>query len=107
LGRWDKEPVSGYKIEDFDRESFEIFRQEALRHNRMTAKDLELTDLEVMKKLELLTDDGSFTRAAVLTFHRHPERVATGCYTKIGQPNSLMDFATASTASSLNRGFFS
>lgn len=82
--RWDKEPVSGYKIEDFDRESFEIFRQEALRHNRMTAKDLELSDLELMKKLELLTDDGSFTRAAVLTFHRHPERVATGCYTKIG-----------------------
>ena len=82
--RWDGEAVSGYKIKDFDRESFEIFRQEALRHNRMTAKDLEVSDLELLKKLNLLTDDGSFTRAAVMTFHRHPERVATGCYTKIG-----------------------
>ncbi len=82
--RWDAEAESQYTIEDLDRESFEIFRKEAIRHGRMTSEDLAGSDQELLEKLQLLTDDGILKRAAVMTFYRYPEKVAGGSYTKIG-----------------------
>ena len=82
--RWDAEPVSKYTVEDLDRESFEIFRKEALRHGRMTSEDLSCSDLELLERLQLVTDDGQLKRAAIMTFYRYPEKITGGSYTKIG-----------------------
>ena len=82
--RWDAEALPKYTVDDLDRESFEIFRKEALRHGRMTSEDLNGSDSELLERLQLVTDDGQLKRAAVMTFYRYPEKIAGGSYTKIG-----------------------
>lgn len=81
--RWDAVPVDGVWVNDLDKESFDIFRREALRSGRMSKKDLNMTDEELLDNLGLL-DNGKLKRAAVLLFHRNPEKWITGAFIKIG-----------------------
>ncbi len=67
-----------------DKESFDIFRREAIRSKRMTKDDLNMSDAELLDSLDLLKD-GKLTRAAVLLFHRTPQKWMFGTYTKIGK----------------------
>ena len=82
--RWDAVPIDNVSVGDLDIESFEIFRREAVRTERMTRKDLECTNEELLNKLGLIVD-GKLKRAAVLLFYRNPQRFFTGCYVKIGK----------------------
>lgn len=82
--RWDAEPEPYYKAEDLDREAIELFKREALRHGRMTREDLELSNFELMDRLQLVDKDGRLLRAAVMAFYRYPDKIAIGAYTKIG-----------------------
>lgn len=82
--RWDAVPMDNVSIGDLDTESFEIFCREAVRTERMTRKDVECTNVELLDKLGLLVD-GKLKRAAVLLFYRKPQRFFTGCYVKIGK----------------------
>ena len=82
--KWDAVPVEGIAVDDLDRESFEIFRREAVRNGRMTKEDLNISNLELLDHLDLLTD-GKLKRAAVMLFHRKPGRIAAGSYIKIGR----------------------
>lgn len=82
--RWDAVPMDCLRISDLDMESFDIFRKEAVRTGRMTRKDVECTNEELLEKLGLLID-GKLKRAAVLLFYRNPQRLFTGCYVKIGK----------------------
>ena len=80
---WDAVPVDGVEFKDLDKESFDIFRREAKKSGRMTAQDLAMTNKELLDNLNL-TVNGKLTRAAVLLFHRQPERWFCGAYVKIG-----------------------
>ncbi len=80
--QWDAAPVPGVSVEELDRESFDIFRREAVRSHRMEQEDLVMGYTELLDKLGLLTD-GQLTRAAILLFHRNPERVSRGCRVRI------------------------
>lgn len=82
--RWEDVSITGVSADDLDKESFEIFRREALRSKRMTKDDLNMGNGELLDSLGLVTDSG-LKRAAVLLFHRNPEKWVTGCYTKIGK----------------------
>ena len=82
--RWDAVPVDNVAVSDLDIESFEIFRKEAVRTERMTKRDVECSNEELLEKLGLITD-GKLKRAAVLLFYRNPQRLFTGCYVKIGR----------------------
>lgn len=82
--RWDAVPVDSVAVSDLDIESFEIFRKEAVRTERMTKRDVECSNEELLEKLGLITD-GKLKRAAVLLFYRNPQRLFTGCYVKIGR----------------------
>lgn len=82
--RWDAVPIDNLSVPDLDTESFDIFRKEAVRTGRMTRKDVECTNEELLEKLGLLAD-GKLKRAAVLLFYRNPQRLFTGCYVKIGK----------------------
>ncbi len=82
--RWDAVPIDHVSVADLDMESFDIFCREAVRTERMTRKDLECTNEELLYKLGLIVD-GKLKRAAVLLFHRNPQRFFTGCYVKIGK----------------------
>ena len=81
--RWDAVPIDGVMAEDLDKESFDIFRREALRSGRMTKEDLKMSNEELLDNLGL-TENGKLKRAAVLLFHRNPEKWVTGAYIKIG-----------------------
>lgn len=81
--RWEDVIVPGVTAEDLDKESFDIFRREALRNKRMTKADLNMSNGELLDSLKL-TVDGKLKRAAILLFHRNPEKWVSGCYTKIG-----------------------
>ena len=82
--KWDAVPVDNVSVDELDSESFEIFRKEALRSGRMTESDLAMNNAELLDSLGLITN-GKLKRAAVLLFHRHPERWITGSYIKIGK----------------------
>ena len=80
---WDSVPLENVSVEDLDKESFDIFHREAIRSGRMSKDDLKLSNLELLEKLNLL-DGTMLKRAAVLLFHRNPEKWITGAFVKIG-----------------------
>ena len=82
--KWDAAAISNIGIDDLDQESFDIFRREALRSGRMTKEDLDIANVELLEKLDLVVD-GKLKRAGALCFYRKPERVIGGCYVKIGK----------------------
>ena len=84
--RWDAATITNISVKELDQESFEIFRREALRSGRMTKDDLEISNAELLEKLELITE-GKLKRAAALCFYRNPEKVISGCYVKVGKFN--------------------
>jgi len=67
-----------------DKESFNIFCCEALRSGRMTKEDLNIPNIELLDKLDLLVD-GKLKWAGALCFYRNAEKVISGCYVKIGK----------------------
>lgn len=82
--KWETASVSNISIDELDKESFDIFRREALRSGRMSEQDFSVSRQELLDKLGLLTDDGKLARAGALCFYREPEKVIGGCYVKIG-----------------------
>ena len=79
---WDSVPLENVSVEDLDKESFDIFHREAIRSGRMSKDDLKLTNQDLLEKLNLL-DGTLMKRAAVLLFHRNPEKWITGSFVKI------------------------
>jgi ATP-dependent DNA helicase RecG len=53
-------------VDDLDDESFKIFRREALRTNRMSEAELNVSNKELLQKLHLITN-GKLKRSAVLS----------------------------------------
>lgn len=82
--RWEDSVIEGVTADDLDKESFDIFRREAIRSKRMTKDDLNMSNAELLDSLDLLKD-GKLTRAAVLLFHRTPQKWMFGTYTKIAK----------------------
>lgn len=80
--KWDSVLIDNFSIDDLDKESFDIFRREAIRSGRMAKSDLLISNEELLESLGLLVD-GKLKRAAVMLFHRKPEKLITGCYVKI------------------------
>lgn len=80
---WDSVPLENVNVEDLDKESFDIFHREAIRSGRMSKDDLKLSNQDLLEKLNLI-DGTLLKRAAVLLFHRNPEKWITGSFVKIG-----------------------
>lgn len=66
--RWEDVTVDNITVDDLDDESFKIFRREALRKKRMTETELNVSNVELLQKLHLMTD-GKMKRSAVLLFY--------------------------------------
>jgi len=81
--KWESVAVDDVMIDDLDHESIAIFKREAQRSHRLSDENLEASDWDLMMHLGLTTGD-KLTRAAVLLFHRNPEKWFVGAYTKIG-----------------------
>lgn len=81
--KWDGLTVDGVKTEDLDHESFELFARNAIASGRMSRDDVEVDRRELLDKLGLVRD-GKLTYAAILLFHRRPEKWVPSCYSQIG-----------------------
>ncbi len=82
--RWEDATVDNIAVDDLDEESFKIFRREALRMRRMTEKDLNISNRELLEKLHLMID-GKLKRSAVLLFYHDPAVVQNGSHVQIAK----------------------
>lgn len=82
--KWDSIPMDHVTVDELDRESIDIFKREAQRSGRLLNEEVTLSDWDLMKHLGLVVDD-KLKRAAILLFHRNPEKWFTGIYTKIAK----------------------
>ena len=80
---WDSVPVDNVSIADLRNDSFDIFREQAVRSKRMTKQDMKISNEELLDSLKLV-ENGTFTRAAILLFHHNPEKWVPGAFIKIG-----------------------
>ena len=71
--RWEDVTVENITVDDLDEESFKIFRREALRSRRMTERELDIPNDELLSKLGLMKD-GKLKRSAVLLFYHYSDR---------------------------------
>ena len=55
--KWDAETISNIGVDDLDQESFDIFRREALRSGRMTKEDLDIANVELLEKMDLVVGE--------------------------------------------------
>ena len=82
---WDEITLEGVSISDIDENAVENFRQSAIRTGRIPSIK-NITDVEtILKKLDLINDDGSYTRASVLLFGKQPTSHFISAYIKIGK----------------------
>ncbi|MCM1091263.1 MAG: putative DNA binding domain-containing protein [Muribaculum sp.] len=80
---WDAVPIPEVGVSDLSKDALEAFRKKAVKSNRMTESEVNVSDELLLRNLKLF--DGEYlTRAAILLFHSTPERYVTGSYIKIG-----------------------
>ena len=80
---WDAVPIPDVKVSDLSKEALDTFRNKAVKSNRMTESEVNVSDELLLRNLKLF--DGEYlTRAAILLFHSTPEYYVTGSYIKIG-----------------------
>lgn len=80
---WDSVPIQDVTIQDLRNDSFDIFREQAVRSKRMDKKDIDATNEQLLDSLNLI-ENGQLKRAAILLFHHNPEKWIPGAYVKIG-----------------------
>lgn len=78
--KWDAVPVKDVKI---DHEALNFLRKHAVEKNRLTEKAVAVSDETLIRNLQVLTNDGEYTRAAAMLFG-NPEDVVFGSYIRIG-----------------------
>ncbi len=81
---WESAAVENITPEQLPDASFDIFKEQAMKHNRLAEDDVNLSKKELLDKLQLLTADGKLTRAAYLLFAKDPNKVAFNSFIKIG-----------------------
>lgn len=80
---WDAVPIPAVKVSDLSKEALDAFRKKAVKSNRMTENEVNISDELLLRNLKLF--DGEYlTRAAILLFHPTPDSYVTGSYIKIG-----------------------
>ena len=80
---WDSIPLDNLSADDFWRDSFDIFRKQAILSKRMDEKDLNMTNEQLLDSLGLIKDN-KILRAGMMLFHQNPEKWINGSYIKIG-----------------------
>lgn len=79
---WDSMPVFNVSVEDLDKNSIERFKKLAVDSKRLKSEDVNIDDKSLLENLKLL-DNGHLTTAAILLFHKDPERWIPSAYTRI------------------------
>ena len=80
---WDCVLMNDLTVKDFRDEEFELFKEQAIRSHRMDKKDLDMDNEQILNHLGLIKE-GKIMRAAMMLFHKNPEKWINGSYVKIG-----------------------
>ena len=80
---WESVTLPNINIKELRNDSFDIFREQALKSKRMDIQDLKVDNELLMDNLNLLIK-GEITRAGILLFHHKPEKFIPGSFVKIG-----------------------
>ena len=80
---WDAVPQPYLSMKELDNDSIRIFKDSAVRSQRMNKADVKVSKRELLEKLHLFEGD-YMKRSAALLFHRDPEKFITGAFVKIG-----------------------
>lgn len=81
---WDGIPLPKLSAMNLKSDAIDLFKQKAVSRGRLSEEDANVSNDILMENLHLIDEDGYLTRAAMLAFHRDPERWVTGAYIKIG-----------------------
>ena len=76
-------PAPRVSLEDLDPAAIADFRRRAGTAKRLTGNALDADDASLIDRLRL-TDGDYLTKAAILLFHRDPERFLAGAHVKVG-----------------------
>lgn len=82
--RWDGVAQPYVKPKELSQEAFDLFRSKAKNSKRLPSETIREKRELLLEKLHLTTDSHHLKRAALLLFHRDPEKFITGAYVKIG-----------------------
>ncbi|MBR3429435.1 MAG: ATP-dependent DNA helicase RecG [Clostridia bacterium] len=77
-------PLPKLSAMDLKSDAIDLFKQKGVSRGRLSEEDTNVNNDILMENLHLIDEDGYLTRAAMLAFHRDPERWVTGAYIKIG-----------------------
>ncbi|MEI8325783.1 MAG: ATP-binding protein, partial [Betaproteobacteria bacterium] len=80
---WDGVALPGLKVGDLDASALALFRQQAVRSQRLPEATLQEPDTALLERLHLL-EGGVCKRATALLFYADPGRWFTGAFVKIG-----------------------
>jgi len=81
---WDCFPIPNIKVSDFESDAFKVFRKKATQSQRMSEKDLDISNEALLDSLHL-TEGNDLTRAAILLFYQDHEKWFRGAFVKIGK----------------------
>ena len=87
---WDSITIHGIAVQELRNDSFDIFREQAVKSRRMDDSDIQVSNEQLLDNLNLV-NEGLLTRAAVLLFHHNPEKWIPGSYIKIAYFQSESD----------------
>ena len=83
--QWDEVVVDGAKIEDVDIEAIERFKEEAKKSGRVPSINEKTSVLDVLRNLDLVTEDGLLKKAGVILFAKRPSKFIREAILKIGR----------------------
>jgi len=80
---WDGVPIPRVAVDDLQQSSIELFKEKAVDSDRLTTADVDVENRVLLDNLHLY-DDNNLTRAAVMAFHKVPDKWVFGSHIKIG-----------------------
>ena len=85
MGRtWDAIPIPKVTVDDLRQDAIDYFKEKAVARERLTQEDVDVSNQVLLENLNLFDDEGRLVRAAVMAFHKDPEKWVTGSHIKIG-----------------------
>ena len=82
---WDSRIIRGATLDDIDPEAIKYFLLKGIDKGRLPKESVDDPVEKVLKNLEVMTDDGELTLAALLLFGKNPQHYCLNARIKIGR----------------------
>ena len=84
-GAWDARIIPDARLGEIDPEAVQYFKDSGIRMGRLSKESSNDSIEKVLKSLNVMTDDGRLTMAALLLFGKNPQRYCIDARFKIGR----------------------